>query len=417
MSSSPVPAEAPGTEPAFDPLAPGFFDDPYPQYEALRTHHPIYFEPRVDAYFVTRYDDVHRLTRDRGMLADLTRANPTPRIMARITRNATLEAGSDKWMLFRDGDDHARLRRAFSQAFTPKAIASWRQRTTVLVDQLLSTAEDDKPFDVISQFARPLPAQIISEMIGVPDVDIPQLLEWSDALVRYLESFNTAQQEEAAVDAIRDMTTYFRRLLADKRSHPGDDLISALLAPQDPKDRLSDAEIVVQLIFLHNAGHGTTENLIGNGLVHLLANPEQLARLRADPGLDANAIEELLRFDAPIQFARRIATNPIELRGVFIPAGGDVMLALGAANRDPEKWGERADSLDLLRPDATEHAAFSGGAHHCLGALLARLEAQIALPGIVRRFPRLAPAYDDPEWATRVILRGVERLPVHLNGG
>jgi cytochrome P450 len=417
MSSSPVPTEPPAAEPSFDPFAPGFFSDPYPHYGALRAQRPIYFEPRVDAYFVTRYDDVHRLARDRGMLVDLTRANPTPRIMARITRNATLEAGSDKWMLFRDGDDHARLRRAFSQAFTPKAVASWRERTAVLVDQLLSAAEDDRPFDVIAEFARPLPAQIISEMIGVPNADIPQLLEWSDALVRYLESFNTAQQEEAAVNAIRDMTTYFRYLLADKRSHPGDDLTSALLASTDPKDRLSDEEIVVQLIFLHNAGHGTTENLVGNGLVHLFANPEQLDRLRADPGLDANAVEELLRFDAPIQFARRIATDPIELHDVVIPSGGDVMLALGAANRDPGKWGESADRLDLLRSDATEHVAFSGGAHHCLGAMLARLEVQIALPGIVRRFPNLAPAYDDPEWATRVILRGVERLPVYLNGG
>lgn len=417
VSPASVPTEAPDEDPVFDPLAPGFFDDPYPQYSALRTHEPTYFEPRIDAFIITRYADVHRLARDRRLLVDITRAIPTPRIMARITRNATLEAGSDKWMVFRDGDDHSRLRRALAQSFTPKAVAAWRHRTEVLVDQLLSAAGDHDPFDVVDQFARPLPAQIISEMIGVPDADIPQLLVWSDALVRYLESFNTPQQEEAAVDAIRDMTVYFRGLLDYKRSRPGNGLIDALLAPEDPTDRLSDEEIVVQLIFLHNAGHGTTENLIGNGLAHLLANPGQLARFRDDPGLDANAIEELLRFDGPIQFARRIAAEPVELHGVSIPAGGDVMLALGAANRDPDKWGERVDVLDLSRPDAGEHLSFSGGAHHCLGAMLARLEVQTALPALVRRFPRLTPAYDRPEWATRVVLRGVDRLPVHLNGG
>jgi len=417
VSSSPPPAAAPEEAPVLDPLAPGYFDDPYAQYAVLRESQPTYFEPRVDAYIVTRYEDVHRLTRDRSMLADLARANPTPRIMARAARNATLTSGTDKWMLFRDGDDHARLRQALSPAFTPKAVARWHRRTEELVDSLLLGAEEHDPFDVVGRFARLLPAQIISEIMGVPDADIPQLLEWSEAQFRFLESFNTPQQDQAAVDAIREMTTYFSALVADKRSRPTDDLLSALATAPEGEDRLSPDEIVAQMIFLHGAGHGTTENLIGNSLAHLLARPDQLARLRGDPGLEGNAVEELLRFDAPVQFARRIASNGFELHGVAIPAGGDVMLALGAANRDPRKWGESADELDLSRPGAKEHLSFGGGAHHCLGSWLARLEAQVALPRLLRRFPKLSPAYDRPAWSTRVVLRGLEDLPVHLNGG
>ncbi len=213
--------------------------------------------------------------------------SPTPRIMAEIARNATVEAGSDKWMVFRDGEDHARLRRLLSQVFTPNAIAAWRHRTEAIVDQLLaSAAEDDEAFDVITQFARPLPAQIISEMLGVPDDDIPQAARvgrtrWSGRSRR----FNTPEQEQAVLEAIRAMAAYLEWLLAEKRAHPGDDILTALLAAGDSEGHLSDDEIVAQVVMLYFAGHETTENLIGNGLVHLFAHPEQLGRLRADPTL------------------------------------------------------------------------------------------------------------------------------------
>jgi cytochrome P450 len=167
---------------------------------------------------------------------------------------------------------------------------------------------------------------------------------------------------------------------------------------------------------LYMGGHETTESLIGNGLVHLFANPDERARIVGDPNLDAGAIDELLRYDAPIQFTRRFAVNAFELHGTQIPPGADVLLGLGAANRDPRKWGDDADRLNLSRPDARDHMSFSGGTHHCLGASLARLEGQIALPGLLRRFPHLAPAYDEPAWASRMVARGVDHLPVHLRG-
>ncbi len=417
--SPPARTDVPGASvdtAVFDPFAPGYFDDPYRHYAALRRTEPAYFEPRGTAYIVTRYADVHRLARDRSMLVEITRATPTPRIMAEVARNAAVDAGADKWMVFRDGEDHARLRRLVSQVFTPNALASWHQRTEALVAQLLEAAEDHDPFDVIDQFARPLPALIISEMLGIPAADMPLLLEWSHALIYTIESLNTPDQERDLVEATRSMIEYLRRLIADKRARPEDDILSALLAAEDAGDHLSAEEVVAQVVMLYFAGHETTENLIGNGLTHLFAHPEQLARLRTDPAIDGPAIEELLRFDAPVQFTRRIAVRPFELHGTPIPVGADVLLGLGAANRDPDKWGPRADVLDLTRADAADHMTFSGGAHHCLGASLARLEGRIALPGLIRRFPRMTPAYDRPAWSSRMVLRGVERLLVHPHG-
>jgi cytochrome P450 len=407
-------SSAPVDEPAFDPFAPGYFANPYPHYEVLRDRQPAYFEERIDAYIVSRYDDVHRLARDRSMLVAPDRATPTPRIMAEIARNAAVDVGSDKFLVFRDGEDHARLRRLLSQAFTPNVVVAWRQRTEAIVDELLTAAGEHDPFDAITHFARPLPAQIISEMLGVPDDERAQMLDWSSALFRTIESFNSPQQDQAIVTATRAMVAYLKELLAEKRARPGDDILTALLAAGQSDDRLSTDEIVAQVVMLYIGGHETTETLIGSGLVHLFDNPDERARLVGDPSLDTGAIEEMLRYDAPIQFTRRIAANAIELHETPIPPGADVLLCLGSANRDPRKWGDDADRVNLSRPDARDHMAFGGGTHYCLGAALARLEGQIALPGLLRRFPRLAPAYDEPEWSTRMVLRGVEHLPVHL---
>jgi cytochrome P450 len=416
MNSPSPPVDALGSEPAFNPFAPGYFANPYRQYEVLRDSQPAYLEDRSNAYLVTRYADVHRLARDRSMLVEANQATPTPRIMGEIARNAKVDLGPDKWLVFRDGDDHARLRRLLTQAFTPNVVAEWRERTEGIVDELLTAAAEHDPFDAITQFARPLPAQIISEMLGVPDSDIPQLLDWSHALFRTVEALNTPEEDEAILTATRAMVAYFEGLLTEKRARAGDDILTALMAAGDSDDRLSTDEILAQVVMLYMGGHETTESLIGNGLVHLFANPDERARIVGDPNLDAGAIDELLRYDAPIQFTRRFAVNAFELHGTQIPPGADVLLGLGAANRDPRKWGDDADRLNLSRPDARDHMSFSGGTHHCLGASLARLEGQIALPGLLRRFPHLAPAYDEPAWASRMVARGVDHLPVHLRG-
>jgi cytochrome P450 len=213
------------------------------------------------------------------------------------------------------------------------------------------------------------------------------------------------------------MAEYITGIVAEKRTRPGEDILTALLQAEESGDRLDHDELVAQVILLYVAGHETTLNLVGSGLTNLFAQPDQLDRLRTDPGLDANAIEELLRYDSPVQFSRRISTAAFEIGSVGIPSGAVVLLALGAANRDPDKWGPSADVVDLGRPGANEHTSFGGGAHYCIGASLARLEAQVALPRLVRRFPRMTPDYDEPAWGQRMVLRGVEQLPVHLRGG
>jgi cytochrome P450 len=210
------------------------------------------------------------------------------------------------------------------------------------------------------------------------------------------------------------MLAYIEQVVEDKRRQPGDDILTSLIQAEEEGDRLTVDEIQAQVILLYIAGHETTANLIGNGLTHLFRFPDQMDLLRADPALDANAVEEVLRFDSPAQFTRRVNREPIEIDGTTIPVGSLLTLALGSANHDPSKWGPTADALDVARPGAHEHVSFGGGAHFCLGNALARLETQVALPKLVRRFSRMEPAYSTPTWLHRLTLRGVDALPVVL---
>jgi cytochrome P450 len=408
-------ATAPPSGPiVYNPFEPGYFADPYVQLSLLREHEPVLLDAASGAYMLTRYADIHQITRDRSLVVEIAFATPTPAIEAELARNASSGGKLDKMMLRRDGDDHTRLRRLVSKVFTPRAITAWRARAESVVDGLLAEAAQRDTVDVIADYALLLPAQIISEMLGMPHADIPQLRQWSHAMTKTLDPLNTPEEEAAAVDATRAMLGYVEQVIADKRAHPADDILTALIEAEETGDRLSTDELLAQVILLYIAGHETTLNLIGNGLTHLFEFPDQLDRLRTDPSLDANAIEELLRFDSPVQFARRIAVEPLEIEGVTIPAGSVISLVLAAANRDPRKWGPTADTVDLTRAGANEHVSFGGGAHYCLGAALARLEGQIALPQLLRRFPHISPAYDEPAWGQRMVLRGVDRLPVTL---
>jgi cytochrome P450 len=298
--------------------------------------------------------------------------------------------------------------------FTPKAVSSWRQRADRIVDHLLAEAADKGAIDVMSEFALPLPVQIISEMLGMPSGDFGQLREWSRTLTRGIDPSITAEEDNAVTAAGRAMFDYVGQIVADKRRDPGDDILTALIQAEEAGDRLDTEEIQAQVMLLYVAGHETTANLIGNGLTNLFRFPDQMEILRADPGLDANAVEEVLRYDSPAQFTRRVNPEPLEVGGVTIPAGSLVTLALGSANRDPRKWGPTADVLDVARPGANEHVSFGGGSHFCLGNALARLETQVALPKLVRRFPRMEPVSAEPAWMHRITLRGVESLPVVL---
>lgn len=400
----------------FNPFAPGYFFNPYEQYAQLRQHQPVYLDRLTGAYILTRYADVHRLARDRSISVGTTKAAPTPVIEAEVARDTAGGGASLRMMLRRDGEDHSRLRELVARAFTPKAISSWQQLTETAVDSLLTELADRNAIDVIADFASLFPATIIAEMLGMPPPDIHQLRHWSQALTKTFDPLNSPHEEAAFIEASRDMSEYIETVLKDKRAQPGNDVLTSLISAEHGSERLDHDELVAQIMLLYVAGYENALNLVGNGIVHLFEFPEQLDRMRTEPPLDANAIEEIIRFDSPVQFTRRICVEPLHVEDIEIPAGSVLFLGLGAANHDPRKWGDSADVLDLARARANEHASFGGGPHHCLGSSLARLEARVALPRLVRRFPHMVPAYDVPQWAARMIVRGVEQLPVLLQG-
>jgi len=398
---------------AFDPGVDGYDEDPHAQLASLREQAAVHWSEAVNSWVVTRYQDVFRLSRDRSLLGSVGTQDPVATLAGRPSE-AAKRRRLDKTMTRRDGEDHLRLRRLVAKVFTPRAISTWRDRTERVVDELLAEAGEKVTVDVMSEFALPLPVQIISEMLGMPPHDMGQLRDWSRTVTRGLDPSITPEEDEAATIGGQAMFDYVAQVVADKRKDPGDDILTALIEAEEAGDRLDTEEIVAQVMILYVAGHETTANLIGNGLTHLFRFPEQLDLLRADPGLDANAVEEVLRFDGPAHFTRRANREPLEVDGVIIPEASLITLALASANRDPRKWGPTADVLDIARPGANEHVAFGGGSHFCLGNALARLEVQVALPRLVRRFPRMQPAYAEPDWTRRITLRGVATLPVAL---
>jgi cytochrome P450 len=408
---------------ALNPFAPGFFANPYEQYAQLREHAPVYespFGPRI----LTRYDDCVRLLRD-------PRASVDDRSV--FDRRALLFGEDDPRrlrgttaILNIDPPDHTRLRRLATKAFSPRRIEVLGARIQALVDEFLDraaarAADGDGTFDVIADLAFPLPFVVISELLGMPETDRDALRDVSHTLVLSLEPLTPAEDALRVIAASDAMAATVDAAIEWKRAHPADDLLSALIAVEEEGDRLSPRELHDQVALLYIAGHETTVNLIGNGTLALLRHPDQLALLRDDPALIANAVDELLRFDGPVQFSRRVVLEDLAIDDVVIPSGTVVLTGLGAANRDPAHFGPDADGLDLTRSLAPQHLSFGGGIHHCLGAVLARAEARAAIGTLVQRFPDLALAPDprggdEPAWNGRMILRGLDSLPVSLFG-
>jgi cytochrome P450 len=397
---------------AYNPFEPGFADDPYPQYATLRTVEPVHESP-FGAWILFSYADVVRFLRDLSLSVEDHNARST--LIDEVQREVLDDSNEvrDRAMLFRDPPDHTRLRRLVSKAFTPRRIEALRPRIEGLVDDSLDRAAAAGGFELISDFAFPLPFTVISELLGTPSTDTDALREWSGLLVRNLEPVLDPDMLRAMAAAAENMHGLVSDVIAWKRAHPADDLLSAMIAAEEHGDVLTDEELVAQTMLLYIAGHETTVNLIGNGVLALLRHPDQLAALRADPSLDVNAVEELLRYDSPVQMSRRITLADVEVGGKTVEAGTFVVLSLASANRDAEFWGERADTVDLRRADAPQHVSFGGGHHFCLGAALARLEAQVAIGRLVRRFPALTPAAE-PAWNGRLNLRGLERLPLRV---
>jgi cytochrome P450 len=399
--------------PLFDPFAPGFTDDPYPQYAVMRAQAPVYAHP-FGFWLLTGYDEVSWLLRAGLSVED---GNVASDSLLRQMRDQMYGAAdgapraSAVSMLDRDPPDHTRLRRLVSKAFTPRAIQALRPRITELVDGMLDAMAGRRRVDLVDALAFPLPFSVIAEMLGTPPADHERIRRLTGTVVRSLEPVADPELAAAIMAADDELTQIAVEMIAWKRANPAGDLLTALIHAEDDGDVLNDDELVAQTLLLYIAGHETTVNLIAGGTLALLSHPGQLALLRSDPALAGNAVEELLRYDSPVQASRRITLEPVTVGGVTIPAGAFVMASLGSANRDERFWGPEAAKLNLRRENARQHVLFGAGPHHCLGVLLAQLEAYIAFERLTARFPGLA-LDGDVVWNGRINLRGPAHLPV-----
>ena len=397
----------------YNPFEPGFTEDPYPQYRELRAHDPVH-QTLLGFWFLSKYEDVNRFLRDQALSVEDENAGPS--VFDAMFEEAMDErmARRGEAMLNRDPPDHTRLRRLVSKAFTPRRIAQLRPRIQELVDEALDKAAANGSMDLIGDLAFPLPFSVISEMMGMPPgINTDNLREWSGLLVRTLEPPSDLDLIRRIAEAGEKMEALVRDVIAWKRDNMSDDLLSALIAAEDEGDVLSDDELIAQVTLIYIAGHETTVNLIGNGTLALLRNRDQLERLQNDPSLAGPAVEEFLRYDPPVQMSRRITLEDVEVRGKTIPKGTFVICGLASANRDEDKFGPDSEELDITRAGAKEHVAFGGGAHYCLGAALARLEATVAVGSLVQRFPALGLA-GDPVYNGRINLRGLDSLPLAI---
>ncbi|RSM86666.1 cytochrome P450 [Kibdelosporangium aridum] len=397
----------------FNPFLPGFFDDPYPHYKQLATEHPVQDHP-LGFWFLTRYDDVLALLRA-GQSVEVRNMSDGP-VQQQVD---TLGEGDNAGvliasMLDRDPPDHTRLRALVTKVFTRRAIAALEPQITALVDSALDEMAERGSSDLVEQLAFPLPFAVISTMLGLPPVDNARIRDLSGTLVRSLEVVTDDETARAIMAANIELQALTRDLIAWKRANPADDLLTALITAEHEGQVLNEDELVSQVILLFVAGHETTVNLIANGTLALLRNPDQLAVLGERPDLTANAVEEFLRYDSPVQQTRRITISPYEVGGFEIPPGAFVVACLAAANRDEAVFGADADKLRLDRTQARHHLSFGGGPHHCLGAALARLEGQIAIGRMVQRFPELT-LDGEIEWNNRINLRGLDKLPVKVH--
>ncbi|MGH7366853.1 MAG: cytochrome P450 [Candidatus Rokuibacteriota bacterium] len=391
----------------FNPMDPAFVADPYPTYHRLRAEDPVHHSP-LGFWVLTRYPDVMATLRDPRLIKE-----PIAAFVAARFGMAVPPPGLGLSMLDRDPPDHTRLRSLVSKAFTPRALERLRPEIQHIVDGLLAEVSGRGSMDLIEEFAYPLPVRVICEMLGVPVKDHERFKAWGLDIARGLDAIMLPPDSEVgkrSVSGRRALAGYFRELIAERRAAPRDDMLSALIAAEEAGDKLSEEELLATCILLLVAGHETTVNLIGNGTLALLRHPAELQKLREHPGLIGSAVEELLRFDGPVQRTARIPSEDVTIGGHTIGKGEMVMPFLGAADRDPTQFPE-PDRLDITRAD-NRHIAFGMGIHFCLGAPLARMEGQIAINTLLGRLPKLALATDRPEFRQSLTLRGLRSLPV-----
>jgi cytochrome P450 len=402
----------------FNPFDPAFRADPYAAYAQLLAEAPAHRSP-LGAWVFARYADCHNLLRHPGT----TTSNM---MMNEAERELILRAQGmwDDWeasmvpeflttvILMQDPPDHTRMRAVMAKVFTPRAVEALRPHIQQLVDALLADVDDS--MDVVADLGFPLPALVICEMLGVPVEDRDELKEWSSAAARLLDPLVDAEIFRRADDGLRRFTEYFAALIAERRRRPAADLLTQLIEAEDEGGHtLTDGELIANATFLFGAGHETTQNLIGNGVLLLARHQDQRGLLHDDLELAKNAVEEFLRYEPPVQVTGRSITAPITVGDVELDVGDRCVMLLAAANRDPDRFAEPA-RLDVTRPDVRP-LSFGGGIHHCLGAALARVEGQVAIGTLVRDFPTIELTSPEVEWKDTFTLRGPKTLPVSVS--
>ena len=389
-------------------LDPDVLADPYPLYRRLRSEDPVHWDPFLHAWVVTRYADV--VTVFQHFSANRT---PTPEQLSGLGLSVLtpLAKVMVHQMLFLDPPAHGRIRGLASRAFTPRRVETLRSHIQDITNTLLDAVQGKGAFDVIADLAYPLPAIVTAEMLGLPIADWRQLTAWSSDFAQVLGNFQHNPDRAAQVMRSLDaMCAYFRAAIQEHHEHPRDDLINAMITAEINGDRLTEEEIVANLIITMVGGQETTTNLIGNGILSLLRYPDQLEKLRGDLSLIPSAVEELLRYESPSQHTARLAPDDVELGGKLIGKRQAVIAVMGAANRDPARFAD-PDRLDICRQD-NRHLAFAWASHFCFGAPLARIEGQVAFETVLRRMPNLQLIPGPLSWRENLGLRGLNALPV-----
>ncbi len=400
------------TRATFELATPEAQANPYPLYARWRARQPMHRAPTGE-WFLTRYDDVAAVLADPDRFSNsLTETRLYRERIQRLPVEESDVLFGDFSMVNVDPPDHTRLRRLVSKAFTARAVARLRPRIEEIVAELLDGLEGD--IDLISRFAYPLPVTVICELLGVPAADRDRFQAWNDQMIDNPDvSFEDMEAVRRSQEGMRHLIEYMQNLVAERRRRPQDDLLSRLIAVEEAGDQLTERDLLTTMLLLFIAGHVTTVNLIGNGMLALLTHPDQLRRLRTDLSLLDSAIEEMLRYDSPVQAITRGVRVDVELGGTVLERGELVMGLVGAANRDPEHFPD-PDVFDIGRRD-NRHLSFGRGIHFGLGAPLARLEAQVAFPALLQRFPRLELATDTPRWRPSPFLRGLAVLPLRAS--
>ncbi|TXS50233.1 cytochrome P450 [Streptomyces sp. uw30] len=398
---------------AFDPWDPAFLADPYPAYAELRARGRVHYYEPTNQWLVPHHADVSALLRDRRLgrtyqhrftHEDFGRTAPPP-------EQEPFHVLNDHGMLDLEPPDHTRIRRLVSKAFTPRTVEQLKPYVRQLAGELVSGLVEAGGGDLLTDVAEPLPVAVIAEMLGIPEADRGQLRPWSADICGMYELAPSQETARKAVRASVEFSDYLMELIATRRKEPGDDLISGLIAAHDEGDRLTEQEMISTAVLLLNAGHEATVNSTVNGWWALFRNPGQLAALRADHSLIPSAIEELMRYDTPLQLFERWVLDEIEIAGTTIPRGAEIAMLFGSANHDPEVF-ETPDRLDLTRTE-NPHISFSAGIHYCIGAPLARIELAASMSALLEQAPTLRPA-SEPERKPNFVIRGLEGLSVEV---